>query len=78
MMIVNYKSKEGTLILIVNVIIFTLFCFFRFVDSEIINILRQRMEDCVMYEGTNQEEACKGLRDNYDAASENFFSKCKI
>merc|ERR1712002_430316 len=47
----------------------------RLVDSEIINILRQRMEDCVMYEGHNQMEACKEVRDNYDAASENYFAK---
>lgn len=47
----------------------------RMVDNEILNILRQRQEDCVMYEGPNHKEKCAPLREAYEKAAENWFIK---
>ncbi|XP_076028785.1 NADH dehydrogenase (ubiquinone) PDSW subunit [Oratosquilla oratoria] len=47
----------------------------RMVDNEVLNILRQRMEDCVMYEGPDAGRKCVKLREDYEKAAENWFIK---
>lgn len=47
------------------------------VDNEILNILRQRFEDCVMYEQPDHERKCRALLDQYEKGAENWFIKCK-
>jgi len=44
------------------------------VDNEILNILRQRFEDCVLYESPD-EEKCRPILDTYNRAAENWFIK---
>lgn len=46
-------------------------------DSEILNILRKRFEDCSIYEAPDQEEKCRKLLDDYKDAETNWFIKCK-
>lgn len=48
----------------------------RMVENEILNILRQRFEDCVLYESPDHNTKCKGLLDQYNEASANWFTKC--
>lgn len=48
------------------------------VDNEVLNILRQRKEDCVMYEGADSKAKCGKLIEEYDKAAENWFIKCKF
>lgn len=48
------------------------------VENEVLNILRQRFEDCVMYEAPDHLTKCKGLMDTYEKAAENWFTKCKF
>ncbi|KAF5306628.1 hypothetical protein FQA39_LY08817 [Lamprigera yunnana] len=47
----------------------------RLVDSEILSILRQRFEDCVIYETPDHVEKCKPLLDQYMENTGNWFSK---
>lgn len=47
------------------------------VDSEVLNILRKRFEDCNIYEKPDQEEKCRKLLDEYHDAETNWFIKCK-
>jgi len=50
--------------------------FFRMVDSNILSILRQRYEDCRIYEGPDGMRKCKPLADMYQEAEENYSIKC--
>ncbi|XP_022900349.2 NADH dehydrogenase [ubiquinone] 1 beta subcomplex subunit 10 [Onthophagus taurus] len=47
----------------------------RLVDTEIINILRQRFEECNMYEQPDHIERCAPIRKDYEEASTNWFTK---
>ncbi|CAH1400736.1 unnamed protein product [Nezara viridula] len=47
----------------------------RAVDNEVLNILRQRFEDCVTYEAPDHVSRCKKLKEMYDEASTNWFIK---
>ncbi|KAF5282482.1 hypothetical protein FQR65_LT14291 [Abscondita terminalis] len=47
----------------------------RMVDSEILSILRQRFEDCVVYEAPDHVERCKGILDQYIEGTTNWFTK---
>lgn len=49
----------------------------RMVDNEILSILRQRFEDCVLYETPDHVEKCKPLVEAYNKGAENWFTKCK-
>lgn len=46
-------------------------------EAEIVNILRKRKEDCVLYEGYEHKEKCKKIFDDFDEASLNWFIKCE-
>lgn len=50
----------------------------RMVDNEILSILRQRFEDCTMYEAPDHIEKCKPILEQYEKAAENWFIKCKL
>lgn len=52
------------------------FFFFRDVDGHIVNLLRRRTEDCVAYEGFENEARCKKVFADYDEAALNWFIKC--
>ncbi|KAJ8915970.1 hypothetical protein NQ315_016647 [Exocentrus adspersus] len=45
------------------------------VDSEILSILRDRFEDCVMYEAPDHLERCTPLHKQYEEATTNWFTK---
>uniref|UniRef100_A0A481SX02 NADH dehydrogenase [ubiquinone] 1 beta subcomplex subunit 10 n=1 Tax=Orthoderella ornata TaxID=444751 RepID=A0A481SX02_9NEOP len=47
----------------------------KLVDNEILNILRMRFEDCVMYEAPDHVRKCRPLLEEYEKASENWFIK---
>ncbi|XP_050101381.1 NADH dehydrogenase [ubiquinone] 1 beta subcomplex subunit 10 [Anopheles aquasalis] len=47
----------------------------KMVDNEILAILRQRFEDCVMYEQPDHVRKCKSFLDTYEKAAENWFIK---
>lgn len=47
----------------------------RMVDNEVVTILRQRFEDCVMYETPDHMEKCKPVLEQYEKAAENWFIK---
>ncbi|XP_063618984.1 NADH dehydrogenase [ubiquinone] 1 beta subcomplex subunit 10 [Cydia splendana] len=47
----------------------------RAVDSEILSILRQRYEDCMLYEAPDHLTVCKSLWDKYKDAEEAWFIK---
>ncbi|KAL3273482.1 hypothetical protein HHI36_014923 [Cryptolaemus montrouzieri] len=47
----------------------------RLVDDEIVQILRQRYEHCMMYEAPDHMEKCKGLYETYKEAATNWFIK---
>lgn len=49
----------------------------RFVDNEILSILRRRFEDCVLYESPDHEVKCKHIWEQYNEGAENWFMKCK-
>jgi len=49
----------------------------RFVDNEVLSILRRRFEDCVLYESPDHKVKCQPLFDQYNEAAENWFIKCK-
>ena len=48
------------------------------VENEILNILRQRFEDCILYEAPDHVRKCQSLLDTYNKAAENWFTKCKL
>lgn len=50
----------------------------RMVDNEIVTILRQRFEDCTMYEAPDHVEKCKPILEQYEKAAENWFIKCML
>lgn len=55
----------------------TIFLFtYRLVDSNILSILRQRYEDCRIYESPDGMRKCKPLYDIYEKAEENYSIKC--
>ncbi|GLV40758.1 NADH dehydrogenase (ubiquinone) PDSW subunit [Carabus blaptoides fortunei] len=45
------------------------------VDNEILSILRQRFEDCVLYEAPDHLKKCRPLLDQYEEATANWFTK---
>ncbi|XP_063240701.1 NADH dehydrogenase [ubiquinone] 1 beta subcomplex subunit 10 [Bacillus rossius redtenbacheri] len=47
----------------------------KMVESAILNIVRQRFEDCVMYEKPDHKVKCQPLYDQYNEAAENWFIK---
>lgn len=47
------------------------------VDNEIVTIMRQRFEDCMLYEAPDHAKKCRPLLDAYNKAAENWFTKCK-
>lgn len=49
----------------------------KMVENEILSILRQRMEDCILYEAPDHVEKCAPLKEYYKKAEENWFTKCK-
>lgn len=50
----------------------------RRVESHILFILRQRFEDCVIYEGPDSATKCKPLHDDLKKGEENWFIKCEF
>lgn len=48
----------------------------RMVDNEILTILRQRQEDCILYERPDARTKCKDIMEQYNKAAENWFIKC--
>lgn len=50
----------------------------KMVENEILNILRQRFEDCVLYEAPDHLTKCKSVLETYEKAVENWFTKCKL
>lgn len=46
------------------------------VDNEILNILRQRFEDCMLYEAPDHMARCKDIFKTYEDAKDNWFIKC--
>lgn len=50
----------------------------RQVESEILNVLRLRFEDCVLYEAPDHMTKCKHLLDQYEEATTNWFTKCRF
>jgi NADH dehydrogenase (ubiquinone) 1 beta subcomplex subunit 10 len=47
----------------------------RKVDSRILEILRNRMAECVYYHGMDEAQKCKPLRDEYEESLVNWFLK---
>ncbi|KAF2349788.1 NADH-ubiquinone oxidoreductase subunit 10 [Trinorchestia longiramus] len=47
----------------------------KYVDDEILAILRRRKEDCYMYEGPDSKNRCAQLVEDYENAAENWFIK---
>uniref|UniRef100_A0A0P4WJ44 NADH dehydrogenase [ubiquinone] 1 beta subcomplex subunit 10 n=1 Tax=Scylla olivacea TaxID=85551 RepID=A0A0P4WJ44_SCYOL len=45
------------------------------VDNEILNILRQRQEDCIIYEKNDHRTKCAHIMEEYNKAAENWFIK---
>ena len=50
--------------------------FFRLRDEAILNILRNRYEDCSIYQG-DEAHRCQPLLDMYEEATGAWFSKCE-
>lgn len=48
------------------------------VDTNILSILRERFEYCMMYEGPDNGEKCTPLWREYEEATANWFTKCNI
>lgn len=48
----------------------------RMVDNEIINILRIRFEDCMLYEAPDHMSKCRSFMDALKNAEDAWFSKC--
>lgn len=53
-------------------------CICRQVDSEILSVLRQRFEDCMLYEAPDHIKKCTPLLEQYEEATTNWFIKCKF
>lgn len=49
----------------------------KLVDGEILSILRNRFEDCVVYEAPDHVVKCSPILEVYKRAEENWFAKCK-
>lgn len=49
----------------------------KMVENEILSILRQRFEDCMLYEAPDHVEKCTSILRTYEKAAENWFTKCK-
>lgn len=49
----------------------------KMVENEILSILRQRFEDCMLYEAPDHVEKCTDLLKTYERGAENWFTKCK-
>nr|CAG4638881.1 EOG090X0LTN [Cyclestheria hislopi] len=47
----------------------------KLVDNEIINIIRQRLKECVIYEKPDYSKKCEKLKEDFEKASENYFIK---
>ncbi|XP_028140767.2 NADH dehydrogenase [ubiquinone] 1 beta subcomplex subunit 10 [Diabrotica virgifera virgifera] len=47
----------------------------KLVDSEILSIMRERFEECTLYEAPDHIERCKPLLEQYQEASTNWFIK---
>ncbi|XP_076366304.1 NADH dehydrogenase (ubiquinone) PDSW subunit isoform X1 [Tachypleus tridentatus] len=45
------------------------------VDSEILNILKQRRDECLLYENPDHQVRCKKVLEDYQKAAENWFIK---
>lgn len=50
----------------------------RLVDGEIVNLIRQRLKECIVYEGPDHGTKCQKLREDFLKAQENFCIKCKF
>jgi NADH dehydrogenase (ubiquinone) 1 beta subcomplex subunit 10 len=50
----------------------------KMVDNEILAILRSRFEDCVLYEAPDHMTKCIDLKEAYEKAAGNWFSKCEL
>lgn len=50
---------------------------YRQVDTEIVAILRERFEECVLYEKPDHERKCAEVLATLNDASTNWFIKCK-
>jgi len=46
------------------------------VDGEIVNIVRMRLKECIVYEAPDHKEKCKHLLDDFDTVAQNYFIKC--
>ncbi len=58
---------------------FTCCVYFRTIDGEIVRILRQRRLECEHFYGpTDAPRRCEKVMSDYEAASTNYFIKCKI
>ena len=62
--------------LIISLKIKEYLCFFRLVEQEIVNILRQRRVECDLWYGPDAPVKCKKILDDYLAHSTNWFIKC--
>ncbi|KAG0720173.1 NADH dehydrogenase [ubiquinone] 1 beta subcomplex subunit 10 [Chionoecetes opilio] len=47
----------------------------KLVDSDILAILRQRQEDCIIFEKNDHRIKCRDIMQEYDKAAENWFIK---
>jgi len=47
----------------------------KLVDGEIVNLVRQRYKECIIYEQPDHRLKCKKLQEDFDQASENYFIK---
>jgi len=45
------------------------------VDGEIINLVRQRLKECIIYEAPDHRVKCQKLQDDFNEAAENYFVK---
>lgn len=50
----------------------------KLVENEILSILRQRFEDCMLYEAPDHVEKCSDILKTYERGAENWFTKCKL
>lgn len=48
------------------------------VDTQILQILRERFEECVMYEKPDHKEKCSDIWNIYEDNSGHWFTKCKV
>jgi len=47
----------------------------KLVESSVLHIMRQRFEDCVLYEAPDELNRCAGILEEYRQAEENWFSR---